>query len=357
MAASTVRQPRGLVKVNGTPISGLIGWTWDGNSMFQADQFGVDFAFGALPAANDAGWFSTQTDLDVELFVGFPRDPDKFGAADLESVFSGRTDEVFVKWEQGMVSLKGRDLTAPFLDNKNSAKWPMKTSSEIVTALAGKYGLTPVVTATSTRVGKYYKDAYVRLQDDRTEWDLLTWLAREEGFVVYVQGKELHFGPAPTASTYTLTYTPPAKGELPSGQMVRTDTSRVLTVARDIKVIVRSWNPKKKVPIIRDATRNKKGSAQVQTYVYTFPNLDAAGCQARANQILADLSRHEMQLRFSGPADSLLKKSDLIAFKGTGTAFDQTYYPDSIARTFSAREGYSWRVSAKNHSPESQVSL
>jgi hypothetical protein len=42
---------------------------------------------------------------------------------------------------------------------------------------------------------------------------------------------------------------------------------------------------------------------------------------------------------------------------GTGTDFDQTYFPDSIARTFDQAGGYTWRIQAKNHSPEGQPSL
>lgn len=356
---SQLRQPRSIVKVNGTTITGLKGWSWDGNTMFQADTFGVAFAVGALPAGYGADWFSKQTTIDVEIFLGYPQDPANFDPSELESLFQGRVDEACVSWDGVTLKLTGRDRTADFLDSKTSAKYPNQTASQIATKLAQNHGLTPVVTTTSTKVGLYYKQDNVRLQDDRTEWDLLTWLAREEQFVVYVKGAELHFEPKPTGSaTYSVTCVPGANGQTPSANLVRLETTRVLTVARDIAVNVRSWNSKQKKAFTRKAVRNKSGSsATIQQYTYTIAGLTPDQAQQRANQILAELSRHEMRLSMSGPADDLLGKADVIGLTGTGTAFDQTYFPDSIARRFSISDGYAWRVEAKNHSAEGQANL
>jgi hypothetical protein len=58
----------------------------------------------------------------------------------------------------------------------------------------------------------------------------------------------------------------------------------------------------------------------VQEYSYSIPGLTPEQAQQRANQLLAELSRHEVRLAMSGPADNLLRKSDLIEFTGTGTA-------------------------------------
>lgn len=356
MTAGVVRIPRGLVRINGEVMAGWESWSWDGNSMFQADQFSCAFAISGLPANRGVSWFAGQTTLQVELFAGFPADPLNFSAADLESLFLGEADEAEFRWTSGRLILHGRDLTARFLDNKTAEKWPEKTSSQIATILANRRGLTPVVTATSRKVGVYYKNGHVRLTDDRTEWDLLTWLAKEEGFVVYVKGTELHFEPPPSAGTYPVSYQAASRGRTPIGSQIRIDTTRVLTVARDITVTVRSADPKSKKTIVRKAQRTGRGGA-AQNYVYSFPALSAAAAQQRANQILADLSRHEMRLRFSGPADNLLRKSDVISLTGTGTTFDQTYFPDSVTRTLDARGAYQMEALAKNHSPESDPRL
>lgn len=354
-----LRRPRGAVKINGTAMPSWKSWTWDGNSLYQADTFSVRLSLNDMPAANDAKWLSSQSDLQVELFAGFPANTDAGGTGTegLESLFQGTTDDLDIDWDMGLVTLTGRDLTAAFLDNKTSEKFPNKTASQIATILAGRRGLTPVVKSTSTQVGRYYKDTHTRIEDDRTEWDLITWLAREEGFVVYVKAKELHFEPPPTSGTYKVTWTPGGRGKTPSGSVVRLKTGRTLTVARDITVTVNSWNSKQKKTFTRKATRSKKGSGQVQNYNYTIAGLKPEEAQLRANQILAELSRHEMRLTLDGPADNDLHKSDLITLSGTGTDFDQTFFPDAITRSMDCDGGYGFHVAAKNHSPESQPNL
>jgi len=42
---------------------------------------------------------------------------------------------------------------------------------------------------------------------------------------------------------------------------------------------------------------------------------------------------------------------------GTGTAFDQLYFPESISREMSLQSGYLMTVHAKNSSPENQPTL
>lgn len=356
MTQGQLRQPRGLVKVNGRAMPSWVSWSWDGNPLYQADTFSVFLSLSGM-SGRDAAWWAAQNDLEVELFAGFPADASSYDESDLESLFIGVADDLAIDWNTQALTLTGRDLTAGFLDNKTSEKFPNKTSSQIAETLAGRRGLTPVVTATKTKVGAFYKTDHVRLEDDRTEWDLLTWLAREEGFVVFVQGRELHFGPAPTKATYQVSYVAGDTARTPSGNFVRLTTSHGLTVAKDITVTVRSWNSKQKRAFTRKATRSKGAGAKAQNYVYTIPGLLPEQAQQRANQLLAELSKHEMKLRLDGPADNSLKKSDLIQVQGTGTAFDQTYFPDSVHREIDRDGGYVWSVSAKNHSPESQVNL
>jgi phage protein D len=355
-----LRRPRSIIKVNGQVIAGWESWTWDGNSLYQADTFDALFPMKDLPPKFGPVWWAAQTDLDIEIFVGFPANADSFSASDLESIFAGRVDDASFDWPRQCISIAGRDMTAGFLDNKTSEKFPNQTASQIATMLAGRRGLTPVVTATKTKVGRYYQIDNVRMEDDRTEWDLLTWLAREEGFIVYVKGKELHFEPrAKGGDVFRVVWRPAEPGKPMSTDFTSVKTVRTLTVARDLTVIVRSWNSKAKRAFEKKATRNRPKSPNKQQYVYSIPGLTPQQAQERANQLLAELSRHEMKLSVEGPAENALGKAQVIQLSGTGTAFDQTYYPDVIRRSFDASEGggYRWSISAKNHSPESEPTL
>lgn len=353
-----LQQPRSILRVNGVAMAGWLSWSWDGNTMFQADTFHCEFAMDDLPATYGRRWWAEQTDIEVEILIGFPREAGAFSASELDSLFVGHADDVDFDWAARLISVSGRDRTADFIDNKTSEKFPNLTSSQIAQKLAAKHGLTAIVTATTTKVGKYYAIDHVRLEDDRTEWDLLTWLAREEQFVCYVKGRELYFEPKPDAKVapYKVAWSEPSAGP-PSADHTSIKTSRTLTVAKDITVTVRSWNSKQKKAFAKKAVRARPGAKNPQQYVYTIAGLTPEQCQQRANQLLAELSRHEMRLNLSGPADNVLGKTSVIALSGTGTAFDQTYYPDVISREFSPEEGYRWTVQAKNHSSESEANL
>lgn len=366
--ASEVRQPRGLVKVNGAVVTGWTEFEAEQNEFYSPDTFRVSFAMSDLPKENGAAWFAAQGRLEVELFVGFPADPDHYSPGELTSIFFGVADEPSFEWDVLTIEITGRDLTADLIDHKTSEKYVNSTASQVATKLAQKYGLKPVVAATQTKVGRYYTRDLVNLQDDRTEWDLLTFLAREEGFAVYVKGRELHFEPktAGKGEPYLIRYTPASADGPPTLNGVRLTTSRALTVARDIEVTVTSHNSKKKLSFKAVSRRSKtqKGpgaAGSVQKYSYSIPGLTQDQAQKRADQIRDELAKHEMKLRLEGPADNLLWITDAILLEGTGTAFDQTYFPQSIIRRLKAGDGedggYSWMVEAKNHSPESEPSL
>lgn len=356
---SALRQPRCIVKANGAAISGWAIVELEQNEHYNPDTFRLEFALNGLPAANDAAWWASQTDIEIEILVGFPADADNYDETQLTSLFVGDVDEPEILWEEGRLIVHGRDKTHLLVDHKTSEKYVNLTSSQIAEKLASKYGLTPVVTATSTKAGKYYSIDHVDLKDDRTEWDLLTWLAAQEKFVVFVKGRELHFEPRKASQTpYTIRYQKPAVGGPPSLNGCRLTTTRTLTVARDIQVTVRSWNSKKKTAYVRKAaSKSPHAGVHTQKYTYSIPGLTPDEAQARADAIRDQLSKHEFKLCLEGPADVTLGIDTLITLEGTGTAFDQSYWPESIIRRLDNAGGFDWTVNAKNHEPESSPSL
>lgn len=366
--APEVRRPRSIIKVAGVEIASAFSWEVDSNTFYEADTFRATIAVRGLPEGHGVDWWYAQDQLDIEIFVGFPADPENFTSADLESIFYGQVEDDEWRPNYGTIDISGRDLTSELIDAKTSETYPNLTSSEIASKLAAAHGLTPVVTATSTKAGKFYQIDTVRQQDERTEWDLLTWLAKEEGFIVFVQGRELHFRPKPTEGdqAYLVEYVPPVDGA-PQAPVTDISLRQNRNLARDIKVTVKSWNSKKKQVFTKTAqlTRNRnrvlraagRPVTPVQEYSYTIPNLTPEQAQQRANKILEDLSRHERVMSLQGPADNALQLTHVIKLAGTGTAFDQTYYPDSIVRSGGTDVGFRWSIIAKNHSPESEVTL
>lgn len=364
-----LRRPRGIVRINDEVLDGWLEAETDTNTFYEADTFRVTFPARVLGTLEALIASST---VKVEVLAGFPADPSRFDASELQQIILGAVDDLGFDPVYNTVTLSGRDYTAKLIDAKTTEKFANQTASEIATLLAGRHGLTPVVTKTTTKVGKYYEIDEVRLTDARSEWDLLTWLANEtltddgRKFVVYVSGEELHFEPqaSPDDDPYILRWQPPATDRaFAQAPVVSMNFSRNLSVLRDVVVTVKSWSQKQKKAI--EAHYPKKpatvqpGEAQVKRQLneYRFPNLTQEQALAKAQSIHRDLTLQEVRMQATLPADNVLTPRRLIQVVGTGTIFDQTYYPDSVRRRISNDGGYTMDVSAKNRSPESEVSL
>lgn len=369
--SAEARRPRGMVKLNGTRATGWTEFEVDNNALCRADTFKVTFAAGGLPKQQDGAWLTRQVDLVVELLAGFPADPDNYSESELTSFIIGRVDDVDVDPARNTITLSGRDFTSQFIDSITSETFTNKTASQIATLLAKRHNMACETADTRGRVGSYYQIDHARVAKERSEWDLLTWLAQEIGYSAWVTGTTLHFMPLAdpdTDSKYLIKWTPPSKASAaPVCNVERLRFARNLTLSKDIIVTVRSSNQVTGQPVVKTAkaqhnknkvTRNSTMPyGQAQRYVRSFPNLTPQKAQEKANSLLKALSQHEMRMEVSLPADSILSTRTLVEVVGTGTAFDQVYWPESIVRTLSVHAGFKMDLHAKNHSPESQVSI
>jgi phage protein D len=361
------RAPRSLVKVNGAGLPGVVSWECDNNANYQADTFKVTFAAGALPTAQNAAWLTAQGDLSVEILAGFPANPAAPTANELQSFIIGRVDDMMFDPLQNTIELSGRDYTSQLIDAKTTEVFKNQTTTEIVATLAARHNMTPNAAPSTTLVGSYYEIDHARLTDEHTEWDLLTWLAHQAQCSVWVSGTTLNFQPLPDPSssdTYVIQWTPTTP---PQANLIDLKFARNLTLTKDVTVIVRSWNSKQKKGFSVTAkaahTKNKVlrnttiAYGQPQVFTRSFPALTQQQALLKAQSILASISQHEMRLDASLPGDNLLSTRMLVTVQGTGTPFDQVYYPESVIRSMSVSDGYRMQLSAKNHSPESTVDL
>jgi phage protein D len=363
---NSARKPRGSVSINGIIIP-FDSFEIDNNSYYIADTFRVEIPVKSLPLNLAPIVIISQPAIIVEISAGFPLLPDILSTAGLDNLITGQVDDVDYEPASGKITLSGRDLTALFIDSKTTEKFVNLTSSQIATLFAKRRNLTPVVTDTTIKVGKYYEIDHARLTSQRTEWDLLTFLAQEENFNVFVKGKSLYFQPKPSGDSipYVINYVPGFLGGSDNSNMVSIVFSRNFTLSKDIIVEVRSWNQKQRKGFTKRATATHtknsvlSGAAQpigeAQVFPYIFPNLTPEQALQKAQNLLKQLSSHEVKLRAEGPADNLININSSIQVLGTGTLFDQIYFPSSIIRRMSVNDGYSMTISAKNHSPETEI--
>ncbi|MGC1411088.1 MAG: hypothetical protein WA864_19365 [Acetobacteraceae bacterium] len=344
------RAPRLKVIANGQIICGAMEAEVVSNNYYAADRFRASVALGIDPWAGASFWAS---EPDILLDVQFSLD----GGASFVSLVQGVVDSVSIDPTLGLVRLDGRDLTSALIEARTQETFANRTSSEIASLLAQRHNLTPHVTSTTTPVGRYYQSEHDRITLNQfscttTEWDLLVFLARQEGFDVFVQGQTLYFQPVAQGTDIAVSLRP--------GDVIDLKLERSLTLAHDIEVVIKSWNSRQNSGFAQQARASGRGVAQQsgaspQRYVFVQPNLTPDEALKFAQQRLGELTRHERTIRITMPGELLLSPRSMIALEGTGTEFDQSYYVDVIERRLRQNGGLTQFVIAKNSSPRTEL--
>lgn len=363
LAGPSWRAPRLRLMANGQEVAAVIEAEVAANNHYAADRFAATIALGALgaPGFQQAAFWAAEPDIAIEILFSLN------AGASFQSLIQGVVDTVTIDPVIGQLRLEGRDLASQLIEARTQETFANRTASEIATLLAERHGLTPVVSATATPVGRYYENEHDRItlgQFSRatTEWDLLVFLAQQERAEIFVAGNELHFEVNQSdAQTQLLQQT------LRPTDMIDLHLERSLTLARDIEVTVKSWNSHNQSAFSQTARASRQkgggltGSGQgthagkPQRYVYVRPNLTPDAALKLAQQKLAELTRHERVIEFSMPGELSLTPRSRLALIGTATSFDQTYYVDTIDRRLNIETGFTQRIRAKNSSPRDQA--
>ena len=344
MLTSSVRFPQLLVLANGSQISGAIEAQVHANNHFSADRFSVLIALSADRGA--AQFWSSTSDvfLDVQMSVdGFI----------FKSLVQGAVDHIDLDMGQRLVRVEGRDLTAALIETRTQETFANQTSSEIASTLAQRHNLDARVAATSTPVGRYYQSEHDRITLNQfsratTEWDLLTFLAQQEGYDVFVSGRTLFFQPSSTSMETTV---------VSLSSVLNLRLERALTLAQDIEVTVKSWNSRQQSAFTQTARKQARGQMDgtPQRYVYVRPNLTSDQALQFAQRKLAELSRHERLAKITMPGELSITPRSRISIEGTGTDFDQIYHVDVVERVLHVETGFIQHMRCKNANPVSEA--
>ncbi|HQT62777.1 MAG: hypothetical protein B7Z75_14430 [Acidocella sp. 20-57-95] len=354
-----VRQPRLRLLANGMPLPWPIQAMVRQTNTWTAATWSAEAALKP-PDPLNAAWWSAQANVEIEIQIALD-------GVTFQSLLIGVIDEIEIAPDEGLLTISGRDLTALLIDQKISNAYQNQTASEIATLLAQAAGLTPVVTATTTPVGQFYTYDHVRmalgdLEHAITEWDLLVYLAQQSGYDVFVEGRSLYFQPPTAAKAPTFTVNWSAPGGVSTSNVIGLNMRRSLTLAKNVEVTVKSWHSGRRYPTVVRISSSpvnapNGGLGPKQSYVFYKANLTPAQATAYANAKMAAITRHERVIDFSLPLELSLTPRGIVQLTGTGTAFDQLYYPDEIERSIHARHGTSQTVTARNHSPVQQTVL
>jgi phage protein D len=340
------RAPRPEVLADGAALVGVLEAEVISNNYYAADRFQVRMALDASPAT--AAFWASAGEVMLEIRMALAGLP--------VSLIQGGVDRVRLDPVRRLVTLEGRDLTLRLIEARTQESFVNRTASEVAEILATRHGLSTQVTRTTTKIGRYYQDEHDRItlgQFSRamTEWDLLTWLARQEGFDVFVRGTTLTFQPAEDAARIF----PLAVQDTTALQV-----ERALTLARDIEVTVKSWNSRQQSAFTKKARASgqRQGNTDaVQRHVLVRPNLTEDEALKLAQATLAELTRHRMVLSATMPGELSLAPRDTVLLRGTGSVFDQSYVVEDIARRISVQHGFIQHIRARSDAVPAQATV
>lgn len=339
--SGSIRQPRLSVLADGMAVPGAVSAQVISTAHATADRFRVTLATTPFTLANWADADSALIDVQFSLDGLF-----------WQSLIQGNIDQLRLDPISGQVILEGRDLSAKLIDARLAASYPNQTSSDLAAQFAAQAGLLPNVAPTTTMVGAYWQLEHDQVAlaahcRARSKWDLLLQLAAREQFDLWVSGTTLNFQPSGQSVATPAILSP--------SYCLRLSLERSLTLARDISVTVQSWNSRQGSAVSQTARVRRgaggAGGAAPLSYTYLVPNLTAADAQSLAERRLAALTLHERVIEAEMPGELDLSPRQQILLANTGTAFDQTYWIDSITRRLSVQQGFTQSLRARNASP------
>lgn len=341
-------QPRSIVHINGNKVP-FRSWSVELNGFNSADTFNLSIPFriwdnlkGTTDLANTITQESillTQPDIKIEIWVGYPNDPDNYNENDLTKIMYGYLDSLDINFGSSGITaeIQGRNLVGSLMDVKTTQKWPNLTSSGIVEYLCQEHNLTPQVTPTYTLTGTYYSNDHTQLSSDITEWDLINYLAYQEGYGIRVIEDNLYFVPRDWLySNQAMLFT--------WGRDLKSlKISRNPHASRDIKVYVYSYDPhhKRNLYALAQSQTNyiekiqQTDNRQAYMETYYISGLTQEQAQQRANQILKQLSETEITGDLSTFGVDAMAINQPIQINGLGAGIDGlSFWPTKIGHKF-----------------------
>lgn len=351
-ALPRVRMPVCKAIVNGTIEIPVVDIEIEQNNFLAPDCFRLTSPLSLLPPQADANFWSSISDAEINIQLGF-QNTDK--SYDLKNRIYAQIDQVRIDLVKRTLSLSGRDLSARLLDTRLSINYSDRTSSYIIQDIAKRHYLGSAIAPTTIKVGTYYQIENMRMLHNSSEWELVSMLAQQENFDIWMDGTTLNFQPTVTTTNdpYALTWRDDGVGGY-SANVIDLVLDRAQTIARDVIVKVATWNHKSGIPFVATGTAhglNKSlgpRSGTPTTYYFTMQNLSKDQANKWAQSKAEEISKHERVIKFTVPGDNILTTRMPIRLSGTGTSFDQIYYADSITHHMSVHHGYTMDVRAKN---------
>ena len=350
-------RPRSIVRFDGYEVW-FNSWSVDLSEANQADDFTVELPF-RLTRNQSQPWYLmntpefpshllTKSDILVEIFVGYPPNPDNFSTADLTRLMFGYVDSVELRGSGSgeQVTVRGRNMTKLLIDAKTTEDFRNSTSSKIAEMIAMRHGFKTAITPTYTVVGTYFNEDSVEIAHEQSEWDLLNYLAEKEGFELRMRNDTLVFGSfdevvGSVAAREPLAYT--------WGQNVMNfSVTRSPHACKNLEIEVHSYQAGTSNQVVAKAKRQYGQATSTHTERYYYPGLTQEQAQKKADSLLDALSRMELTGSLSVPGDQRLVADQKLALYGVGLSLSQFYYIRRATHSFDYQSGYRTEMQVSN---------
>ena len=247
-------------------------------------------------------------------------------------------DSIIWDWFQGTVKIEGRDLSSLLIDSSPQQDFVNQTATEIVTAIAQKHSLSPVVSGTQGNSGRFFGSDFTRLSLTRfsrirSEWDLVVQLARECQFDIYVMGTSLYFQPANSSDDTPLVITPRDLASLKINQTLWINSNPTVNVI--------SWNSQDMKSYGSDIT----STGTVSPYVFGGTNLTALQVTGDTSRYVEELLRLRINLTVETTQFNTINPRNTAYLDGFAATLDGLYQINSINQTYSSSRGFKQIIS------------
>lgn len=353
MSGGIVRAPRAYLSLSDQRFP-LTEWQATLSRHASSDTF-----FGSAPVnatGLDLAYFASLSAVDAALMAS--NDGQSF-----VEIMSGQVDQAAIDLsDRGYrVTLTGRDRSAKLIDSTRTTKNPNKQPLDIIKDLVGRHGLTIQSGSQggSGQAGKVHtQDEYTHLIDNDSDWNTICRLAEREGFFPpYAKGSTIYLdGPDDKGDgTFPVFIQPPTPGSPAQSNATRIRLINNCHLGRDVIQTVRSSHTRKAKSIsktktmkVGEATRGAQVAATALKWERHEPGLTDDQVEKLSRKLLEEKTRHELAIEIDMPGDTALTPRLMLQVSGTGSAFDQSYFIDSVTHQCDEQNGYTMSARAKN---------
>ncbi len=274
-------------------------------------------------------------------------------------MFTGLADSIAMDPINGTARLIGRDYSSVLVNSTYQNSFNNQTASEIATYIASRHGFSPNISATSTMVGSFQSDGYSQVLLNThsritSEWDLLTQLAKSEGFQLFIDGRTLVFSPAGSLSSNNTS--------IDVDDVIGLKFVRNCPLSDQTTLTVKSWNSWLGQALHHEDQSSDQAPSSVPDLnadpateiAIVRPNLTPQGAERLARQRSEALRKQTLTVQIVMPGEVSMKPGDVVAITSGSSSFDANYTISSIRRQFSTSAGFIQHVngfSIENSSP------